>query len=254
MNEESKRLLEMFKDAEGPSAAREASILDGLSSRASAGDAGPDLPGPESASSTGLSAAAKAGLAALGAAVIAAPVVWVLSGDDPKPVGAAPPAEVVEALGPAQTKPETSETPSAEPPAVVPQFDPAEPPHEHDDAGAEPTEDEPTKTPAAKRAPKTREPAAQGGDVQAELALMQRARGQLAKGNAKQALGTLQEHARTFPKGVLVEERLVSKARALCDLGRRAQARKQIRVFLKRYPNSPLRDRARGICTDDQKE
>ncbi len=67
--------------------------------------------------------------------------------------------------------------------------------------------------------------AARGGSMGAELALYEKARLEAkALGKSSLALGTLDEHARRFPGGVLTTEVELTRIELLSQLGRRAEA------------------------------
>ncbi|HWB76627.1 MAG TPA: hypothetical protein VG755_16795 [Nannocystaceae bacterium] len=88
-------------------------------------------------------------------------------------------------------------------------------------------------------------------DLAAELALLRDADAALDAGNAKQALALLDRHAREYPRGQMVPERLLQKAIALCKLGKRDKSRAQIDKLLRAYPTTPLRARASDVCKAD---
>jgi hypothetical protein len=74
----------------------------------------------------------------------------------------------------------------------------------------------------------------------AEIAMLEKARGAIAKGAFAAALLPLGEHARQFPAGHLVEEREALRIRALTGLDRRAEARRAAAGFRARFPHSIL--------------
>jgi len=76
------------------------------------------------------------------------------------------------------------------------------------------------------------------GTVADELALIEKARTALDRGQAKSALGTLATHRRQFPKGAFLEEAAALRASALCTSGKVEAAQKASATFLRRYPNS----------------
>lgn len=76
------------------------------------------------------------------------------------------------------------------------------------------------------------------GTVADELALIEKARTALDRGQAKSALGTLSTHRRQFPKGAFREEAAALRASALCKAGKTEAAKKAGAAFLRRYPNS----------------
>ncbi|HWB80963.1 MAG TPA: hypothetical protein VG755_38635 [Nannocystaceae bacterium] len=81
-----------------------------------------------------------------------------------------------------------------------------------------------------------------------ELALLQRARVALGRGDPEAALGVLAEHERSFPDGELVEERRAVRIIALCDAGKAPQGRAEARAFLAGHPSSTLAGRIRSAC------
>ena len=90
--------------------------------------------------------------------------------------------------------------------------------------------------------------------VKAEMALLGRAQGALQAGDPARALRLLRRHAKDFPKGYLVEERVLQRAVALCKLGRPEDARAAVRKFLRKYPSSPMASHARSICNASSEE
>lgn len=74
----------------------------------------------------------------------------------------------------------------------------------------------------------------------AERALLDRARHQLEEKDGASALGSLDQHARRYPNGVLVQEREAMMVRALLLVGRVADARARADRFRARYPDSLL--------------
>ncbi|MCA9713398.1 MAG: hypothetical protein KC468_01750, partial [Myxococcales bacterium] len=82
----------------------------------------------------------------------------------------------------------------------------------------------------------------------AETEALRRVRSELSRGEPARALELLDDHARRFPAGVLVEERAALRVVALCDAGRRADGRAAAGRFLARYPSSALAGRVRAAC------
>jgi hypothetical protein len=81
-----------------------------------------------------------------------------------------------------------------------------------------------------------------------EVALLSQAQAQLHRGEAQQALATLDGHERRFPGGTLSEERAATRIRALCALGRRTEAQGRLRALASRSPRSPYLARVRESC------
>lgn len=73
-----------------------------------------------------------------------------------------------------------------------------------------------------------------------ELALLQRARAAVAKGQYSAALGAIAEHQRRFPAGRLREEREALRVSALSGLGRKDEARRAAEHFRAEFPRSVL--------------
>ncbi|HYP88297.1 MAG TPA: hypothetical protein VEQ59_09085 [Polyangiaceae bacterium] len=70
-----------------------------------------------------------------------------------------------------------------------------------------------------------------------EAELLEQARAAL-KGDPSRALQRANEHARRFPRGVLVQEREVLAIQALRRLGRDAEAERRAEAFAKAFPGS----------------
>jgi hypothetical protein len=73
-----------------------------------------------------------------------------------------------------------------------------------------------------------------------ERALLDAARGALAKGEPEACLSELAKHARAFPSGMLAEEREALAVNALVGVGRYSEARQKADLFARRHPNSFL--------------
>jgi len=100
-------------------------------------------------------------------------------------------------------------------------------------------------------APPVGEPRQEHGDTNSlveETRALARAQQALADGEPDRALGLLEACARTFPGGVLVEERSALRVVALCESGKTMQARGEARLFHQRYPTSALSARVRRAC------
>ena len=78
-----------------------------------------------------------------------------------------------------------------------------------------------------------------------EVALLSRATSALHAGRAQEALRALAEHQRKFPRGSLTVERVAARAQALCQLGRKVEAERELARL---SPTSPQAVRARRAC------
>ncbi|MCY1059759.1 hypothetical protein [Nannocystis sp. SCPEA4] len=122
-------------------------------------------------------------------------------------------------------------------------------------AGAEPEESRPVAEPAPE--PRPRASATRAADVpkdmpalDAELALLRAAREALAHNSPAAALQSLEQHAREFPGGHLVEERMLLRAQAQCELGERAAARAAAAELVRAFPRSPHAATVAELCVD----
>lgn len=83
----------------------------------------------------------------------------------------------------------------------------------------------------------------------AEAELLARAQQALREGDAAAALRVLEEHERRFPGGELGDARRGARVRALCDLGRAAQARAEASSLLRERPHSPVAAGVADVCS-----
>ncbi len=93
-------------------------------------------------------------------------------------------------------------------------------------------------------------PAASASALAAEAALLQRVQTALATGAPAAALLQLEQHAREFPAGVLVQEREALRVVALCAAGREPEGRAEAATFLRAHAGSVLAERVRGACDE----
>lgn len=91
-----------------------------------------------------------------------------------------------------------------------------------------------------------------GDRLAAEVALIDRARAQLAAGDAAAALALLEAHAREFSGGSLAVAREAARVEALCLQGERAGAEAAARRLLAQLPGSPLARRFEGYACADR--
>ena len=105
----------------------------------------------------------------------------------------------------------------------------------------------PAEKPVSSDGPRpSKRPARSDDDIALEVDLLRRAK--LAAPAAR--LELLDEHARRFPSGKLAAERGLLKIEALCALGDVEEARALARRFPRRFPGSPLSDRAATLCSE----
>ncbi len=99
-------------------------------------------------------------------------------------------------------------------------------------------------------APVSQRPPSSRG-LEAELALIAAAQAAIQRADYAEALARLAEHERSFPAGVLAEERTAARVVALCGAGEHDAAQALAGGFLARHPTSPLAPRVRGACGSD---
>lgn len=102
----------------------------------------------------------------------------------------------------------------------------------------------------AKAVPSSSPPAepVDDSDLAQETALLRAARNALQRGAPADALTRLAEHRQRFPNGQLADARTRARIRALCDLGRHAQARGEASALARARPSDPLAREALSIC------
>ena len=101
---------------------------------------------------------------------------------------------------------------------------------------------------AAIRSPKSPPAKMAGDDLGQELSLLHQAHAQWRSGNAAHALELAREHARRYPGSQLKFERNALEVRALCDLGREAEARKIADQLRLQAPSSPMSAALKDSC------
>ncbi|MCA9704711.1 MAG: hypothetical protein KDK70_02540 [Myxococcales bacterium] len=84
--------------------------------------------------------------------------------------------------------------------------------------------------------------------LHAEIALLRPAQKALRAKDYARALRLLDDHAKSFPRSVLAEERSLGRIQALCGLGRTAEAARSIEQFGRAHPGSPLTGRVQRAC------
>jgi len=90
--------------------------------------------------------------------------------------------------------------------------------------------------------------AADEDQLNAEVAVLKRAREELRLGRPSRALESLVEYDRRFGQGALGEERHAMAAIASCQAEPGPASLAQAEEFIRRAPTSPLRDRVREAC------
>ncbi len=94
----------------------------------------------------------------------------------------------------------------------------------------------------------TASPVAGPSTVGAEADLLRQADAAMKAGDPERALAFVEQHAASFPRGILVEERDAERVIVTCALGRADEARALASTFLSAHPRSPLVARVRTSC------
>lgn len=95
-------------------------------------------------------------------------------------------------------------------------------------------------------------PAPSGAAFLDDLALVERIRRQLSRGETDSCLRSIDDYHARFPEGAFTQEVDVMRIEALATSGKRDAARAAGRRFLSRYPTSPYVDRVRSVLADSQ--
>lgn len=140
-----------------------------------------------------------------------------------------------------------TEEPAPKPPVTVsrPAPAPARPPAE-----VAPPAPAPAPVESAEPVVRRAAPASTADTLSEELAVLDRARRALARGEPGAALAQLDDHARRFPKRHLSSEATVLRIEALVKSGDTAQAARLGKDFLARQPNSPYEKRVSSLIGD----
>jgi len=85
-------------------------------------------------------------------------------------------------------------------------------------------------------------------DLARELASVRAAAQAVRAGDGADALRHADTYLSAHPRGSLVPEARLRRIEALCLLARPTDARREVDAFLRDYPHSPLRERARSAC------
>jgi hypothetical protein len=136
----------------------------------------------------------------------------------------------------------TGEATAAGGPEASPRGAPPSPPERHG-----PPEAAPAPVPSAAAPPRAATPA-----LREQLELLARAQRALRDGRAREALELLDSQRATLASSALGEEYAAARAVALCDVGRREEARAAARAFLRSFPRSPLTPRVRAVCASER--
>jgi hypothetical protein len=91
-------------------------------------------------------------------------------------------------------------------------------------------------------------------DMAPDLALLSSARQALAAHQPAEALQELDRHAKQYPASAFREERAYTRIRALCELGRTAQARADAAHFARAWPSSMYRSGIERSCAGNTEQ
>jgi TolA-binding protein len=105
-------------------------------------------------------------------------------------------------------------------------------------AAPEPAAPQPSAAAPPSSPPRNEERARSLGSLRAERLLIETASAALVRGDNASAIAALRQHARTFPKGDLAEEREVLLVKALAASGDDAAAKRRAKDFKSKFPGS----------------
>jgi hypothetical protein len=204
-----KELVLAYKSARRPSEAETARVLEGL--RARLGDGA--ITGAEStqlaAKSTGLLTGKGLVVGLASFAVVGG--IWFFASPNPRAASSVPNT-------PASAATTESAAVAVSQPEAMPPSAPTPPAPETSGVAA----DVPSPTPRSAPSHHVRDRLAE------EVALLSRAQAAIRNGKPTVALDVLNEHERKFGNGLLSEERIAARVRALCALGRTSEADAQL--------------------------
>jgi hypothetical protein len=109
-----------------------------------------------------------------------------------------------------------------------------------DDPAGEPEAAVPVQAPVP---PRARVQGGQVGELAAQIAVVDSARGALRRGEAERALSVVRNYQVDYPTGTFRPEVSAIKIEALAKLGRKAEARALAERFVKTYGPGPLAER-----------
>lgn len=199
LDPESRELFRAGRDALRPSAGDRARIRDALRARI----AGiPDASGHAAMTTPG-SGLGWLSVSALATAVVVGGLLFVPKSETPQVAGSASASNL---MRPAALPVPSSEIPPAPPVSAAPLPSPSVAPN--------------LRTPA--------KPSRQTDSLAQEVALLSRAETELHAGRFAAALQLLNAHQRTFPRGILAQERVAARIQALCGLGRVKEANAEL--------------------------
>jgi hypothetical protein len=235
LGSEERRVLSAFADVYSPSQADARAALARVRARIDRGDVVEVEAEPRSRSRMWIAV----GVVAIAAAVLialridlAAMLASEVDERDPEAAYAQPEAsdgggEAIDRPPPRREAPALDRPPS--PPSVEPAIAPAP--------------EKPKRPRSSNKTPRTPD-----ATLHAEMALLRPAQQALRAGNHRRALQLFDDHARSFPKSALAEERALGRIEALCGLGRGDEARAAATSFVRRFPGSPYRAKAERAC------
>ena len=151
--------------------------------------------------------------------------------------------------------PQANVTPTAAPAPVstsaVPAFEPAvsgAPAAQAAPVEAPPVSAKPTPPTSAREASKAAPSSTHGADSAEELTLVRAMQQALRSGNPSEALALAADHARRFPRGMLLEEREGVRAVAQCQLASPAARGAILTAFARHFATSPYGARVKAAC------
>lgn len=107
----------------------------------------------------------------------------------------------------------------------------------------------PTRAPSPRSTARIETPSSAPADTLVEeTRIVGEARRALAKGDAREALALLDDHATRFPKGTMIVDARALRVRSLCAIGRTDDARAAATALAAEFPESPSAVGVRDAC------
>lgn len=244
LSQQARDHLAALRTMDAPPGEASARVWDAVTTRAAAGELGPELPAEPAVGTVAAGTSIKSiALGVVFGAGVAIAAVAALGRDEGEASGTVPVfVDLPEAIADAEPV-EPAAVPAIEP-VVVPTPTEVEVEAIEPEASVEPE----IRTPTPRTRPTRPEAKPVGDGISEEVALLSEARSALGSGEAKRAIGVLARHKKRFPDGVLARERDVSWITALCVLGRVDEARTKADAFLRAHGGSPHAPKVRASC------
>lgn len=203
-------------------------------------------PAPTTATMAGWVATGKAALVSVSLAAATLGVIGAVGRMGTRSAEERPASASVQRAATSSSAPPVATTPNAvagPTPAIEPAAPPAPPPALTSNGAGDTTAVSQRRSPSGRAHPSS-------PPGPADVELLKQAALQVERGEAQQALATLERHALAHPDSALAPERLGLRVRALCATGQVAQAEALAARHVAEHPGSPLALKLASPCAD----